>query len=96
MNFIPKRSKYKKKFKGKLLNQVSSKINKDNLCIGNIGLKAIESGVLKSKNFEAIRQSIKKIIKKAGRITFLIFPQIPKSKKPLEMRMGKGKGPIDH
>ena len=96
MNFIPKKTKYKKQFKGKIFNQLYKNIKADSLYVGSIGLKAIETGVLTSKNFESIKQSIKKIIKKAGRVIFIGFPHIPKSKKPLEMRMGKGKGNVDH
>lgn len=96
MKFIPKKSKYKKQFKGALTNQLSKNICSNKIFVGKIGLKAIESGILNSSQFEAIRQSIKKIIKKAGRLIFVIFPHVPKTKKPLEIRMGKGKGSVDH
>lgn len=96
MNFIPKKTKHKKHFKGKIFNQLYKNNKPNSLYTGSLGLKAIETGILTSKNFETIKQSIKKIIKKAGRIVFIKFPHIPKSKKPLEMRMGKGKGNVDH
>jgi large subunit ribosomal protein L16 len=96
MNFIPKKSKYKKQFKGKIKNQIYKNINSNSLFVGTLGLKAVEYGLLNSKHFETIKQSIKKIIKKAGRVLFFNFPQISKTKKPLSMRMGKGKGNIDH
>lgn len=96
MNFIPKKSKHKKQFKGKINNQIYKNINSNSLFIGGLGLKAVEYGILNSKHFESIKQSIKKIIKKSGRVVFFNFPQIAKTKKPLAMRMGKGKGNVDH
>lgn len=96
MNFIPKKSKHKKQFKGKINNQIYKNINSNCLLTGLLGLKALEYGILTSKHFETIKQAIKKIIKKTGRVQFLNFPQTSKTKKPLSMRMGKGKGNIDH
>lgn len=96
MNFTPKKSKHKKQFKGNLTNQIYKNVNANSLFIGALGLKATEHGFLNSKHFEAIKQSIKKVIKKAGRVVFFNFPQTAKSKKPLAMRMGKGKGNVDH
>jgi len=95
MNFIPKK-KNKKQFKGKTFNQIYRNLNANSLLVGTLGLKATECGILNSKHFEAIKQSIRKIIKKAGRVMFFNFPQLPKTKKPIGMRMGKGKGNIDH
>lgn len=96
MTFIPKKTKYKKQFKGQIANQIYKNVNANSLFIGSLGLKALEYGVLNSKHFESIKQSIKKIIKKNGRLLFFKFPHIAKTKKPLAMRMGKGKGNIDH
>lgn len=96
MNFTPKKSKHKKQFKGNLPNQIYKNVNANSLFIGALGLKTTEHGFLTSKHFEAIKQSIRKVIKKAGRVVFFNFPQIAKSKKPLAMRMGKGKGNVDH
>lgn len=96
MNFIPQKSKNKKQFKRKIFNQVYKNINANSLFTGTLGLKATECGNLNSKHFEAIKQSIRKIIKKSGRVLFFNFPHLPKTKKPLGMRMGKGKGNIDH
>jgi large subunit ribosomal protein L16 len=96
MIFIPVKSKYKKQFKGKIYNQLNKNVSPYGLEFGCLGLKAIETGCLTSKNFEAIKQSIRKIIKKTGRVTFKCFPQTPRSKKPLEIRMGKGKGSVSH
>jgi large subunit ribosomal protein L16 len=96
MTFIPVKSKHKKQFKGKTYNQIFKNVNPFSLETGCLGLKAIETGCLTSKNFEAIKQSIRKIIKKTGRVTFNCFPQTARSKKPLEIRMGKGKGSVSH
>jgi len=85
--------KYKKQFKGKNFNKIFKNI-KPFFFSNSLGLKIIESGLLNSKHFETIRQSVKKILKKTGRITFFCFPQTPKTKKPLEIRMGKGKGNV--
>jgi large subunit ribosomal protein L16 len=96
MNFIPKINKIKKKFKGKNFNKLFNNVNANSLFIGSIGLQAQEAGNISSTVFEATKQSIKKVIKKAGRVIFIGFPQHAKTKKPLEMRMGKGKGNVDH
>ena len=93
MLFIPKKNKYKKQFKGKNFNKIFKNI-KPFFFSNSLGLKKIEAGLLTSKHFETIRQAVKKILKKTGRITFFCFPQTPKTKKPLEIRMGKGKGNV--
>jgi large subunit ribosomal protein L16 len=95
MLFIPKKSKFKKKQKGKKLN-IINKINTINqLKYGNMGLIALESGHINSKQLMALKQTINKIIKKKGKLKINIFPNTPISKKPVEVRMGKGKGNID-
>ena len=93
MNFVPKKKKFTKQFKGKINNQIYKNL-KSNTVFN--GLKAIKYGILNSKHYEAIKQSVKKILKKTGRILFFYTPQIPKTKKPLAMRMGKGKGQVNH
>ena len=96
MNFFPKKKKFTKQFKGKINNQIYKNLNSNAMLSGLIGLKAMEYGVLNSKHFEVIKESVKKNLKKTGRILFFYIPQIPKTKKPLAMRMGKGKGQVDH
>lgn len=96
MSFIPKKFKFKKHQKGRLFNRVFKNITQTQLKFGTIGLKAINFGRLTSKQIESIRQSINKIIKKSGKIFMNTFPDTPISKKPLEIRMGKGKGSVDH
>jgi large subunit ribosomal protein L16 len=90
--FNPKFSKFKKYQKGKLTNKVFKNIDlkiRTKTCIKLISLK---HGAITSKQFTAIRFLIKKNIKKKGRLNIKIFPQIAITKKPLEIRMGKGKG----
>lgn len=93
---IPKKSKFKKQQKGKFFNRIQSLNSFNQLRFGNIGLKAISFDRLTSKQIETIRKSISKLIKKTGRLKIHPFPSVPISQKPLEIRMGKGKGNVDH
>jgi large subunit ribosomal protein L16 len=97
MLLSPRRVKYRKQQKGKSVNRISvnSKDNKK-LMFGSIGLKSLESGRLTAKQIQSVKQVINKKIKKIGRLKVNVFPQIPVSKKPVEVRMGKGKGNVDH
>jgi|TARA_X000000950_G_C13530133_1_gene503265 large subunit ribosomal protein L16 len=97
MLLSPRRFKYRKQQKGKSVNKISvnSKDNKK-LMFGSIGLKSLESGRLTAKQIQSVKQVINKKIKKIGRLKVNVFPQIPVSKKPVEVRMGKGKGNVDH
>ena len=87
----PKRSKYKKVRKGKLSN-LNFRANK--LKFGKIGLKAAESGTISARQIEAARQSITRKINRKGKLWIRIFPSIPITQKPAEVRMGKGKGSV--
>jgi len=89
----PKRFKYKKVRKGNLRKYIyNSKLD-----FGEIGLKSLESGLITSTQLEAARQAIsRKIKKKGGKIWIKIFPNTPITKKPGEVRMGKGKGNVSH
>jgi len=89
----PKRSKYKKLRKGKLV-KLNFKSNK--LLFGTIGIKAIESGIISSRHIEAARQAIARKIQRKGKMWIRIFPFYPVTKKPIEVRMGKGKGAVDY
>jgi len=72
------------------------KINLVNsLNYGSVNLISLETGILNSKHFKVIKATIKKFIKKKGVVLVTKFPHIPVSKKPLEVRMGKGKGAIN-
>lgn len=88
----PKRSKYKKTRKGKL-SHLNFRANK--LRFGTIGLKAAESGTISSRQIEAARQAINRKINRKGKLWIRIFPSLPITTKPIEVRMGKGKGSVD-
>lgn len=95
----PRNFKYKKQQKGKPFNKIFKSTNleaRTPLHFGSIGLKALTSGRLTAKQINAVRQAIHKQIKKLGRLKVNIFPHTPISKKPIEVRMGKGKGNVDH
>ena len=89
----PRRSKYKKTKKG-TLKKFKFKSNK--LEFGTIGLKATESGIISAKQIEAARQSITRKIERKGKLWIRIFPDLPITAKPTEIRMGKGKGNVKH
>lgn len=89
----PKKIKKIKVHKRKL-KQYNFKSHK--LKFGNIGLKALESGTITARQIEAARQSINRKIKRKGKIWIRVFPFLPITKKPIEARMGKGKGAVNH
>jgi large subunit ribosomal protein L16 len=88
----PKKVKYKKIKKGKL---VKFSYN-NNLNFGTLGLKALESGFISARQLESARQAMARKIKKKGKLWIKIFPNLPITKKPTEVRMGKGKGNVSH
>jgi large subunit ribosomal protein L16 len=85
----PKRTKYRKAHKGRLhgLAKGGTTLN-----FGAYGLKAVEPARVTARQIEAARRAITRHIKRAGRMWIRIFPDVPVSKKPTEVRMGKGKG----
>jgi large subunit ribosomal protein L16 len=85
----PKRTKYRKAHKGRIHGNAS----RGNLMnYGAFGLKALEPDRVISKQIEAARVALTRYMKRQGRVWTRIFPNIPVSKKPIEVRMGKGKG----
>lgn len=90
---FPKRTKFKKQFKG-LVKGKASKGNK--LIFGTFGLKSLEKARLSSKQIEATRRIITKKMKRLGFLWVRVFPDIPITSKPVEVRMGKGKGAVDY
>ena len=86
----------KKEQKGKSFNRIKSFYSLKKLTFGSVALISQESGRLTSKQLSCFYQSVNKAIKKSGRIFLLVFPHTPITKKPLEVRMGKGKGAINH
>lgn len=89
----PKRSKFKKTHKGKLKNL---ELKKNKLRFGLIGLKTTESGTISAKQLESARQAIVRKIKRKGKLWIRVFPDLPVSAKPIETRMGKGKGAVKY
>lgn len=89
----PKKTKYKKIQKGKL-SQFAFRSNK--LKFGNIGLKAAKAGTISSRQIEAARQAIVRKLNRKGKLWIRVFPSIPITAKPIEVRMGKGKGALSH
>lgn len=96
MKLQPKKRKFNKSFKGKAINRIISNNNYDQLHSGSIALKTMVSCRLTSKQIEILYITLNKFLKKAGNIFINVFPQTPVSKKPNEIRMGKGKGAVDH
>ena len=89
---MPKRTKYRKMMKGRNRGK-SARANA--LAFGDIALKAVEAGRINSRQIEAARITSTRKIKRQGKIWIRVFPAKPLTAKPLETRMGKGKGPVD-
>ncbi len=85
----PKRTKFRKQQKGRNrgLAQVGNRVS-----FGEFGLKATTRGFVTARQIEAARRAITRHIKRSGRVWIRIFPDVPVSKKPTEVHMGKGKG----
>src|ERR1700730_12557138 len=85
----PKRTKFRKQHKGRIHGAAKGGTN---LNCGAYGLKATEPERIPAREIEAARRAITRQMKRAGRVWIRIFPDVPVSKKPTEVRMGKGKG----
>ena len=85
----PKRTKFRKQFKGRIHGPAKAGTS---LNFGAYGLKALEPERLNAREIEAARRAITRHMKRAGRVWIRIFPDVPVSKKPAEVRMGSGKG----
>jgi len=89
----PKRTKYRKMMKGRLRG-VATRGHK--VSFGEYGLKSVELGHITAREIEAARRALTRFIKRGGRVWIRIFPDKPVSKKPLEVRMGSGKGNVEY
>lgn len=89
----PRKTKYKKIQKGKL-SRYNFRSNR--LKFGSIGLKATKSGTISSRQIEAARQAIVRKLSRKGKLWIRVFPTVPITTKPTEVRMGKGKGAFSH
>jgi large subunit ribosomal protein L16 len=89
----PKRTKFRKQHKGRNrgLAQSGNKVS-----FGDFGLKAVGRGRLTARQIEAARRAITRKVKRGGKLWIRVFPDKPVSKKPLEVRMGKGKGNVEY
>jgi len=85
----PKRTKFRKAHKGRIKGLATSG---NSLSFGQFGLKAVEPERLTARQLEAARRALTRHMKRAGRVWIRVFPDVPVSKKPLEVRMGSGKG----
>jgi large subunit ribosomal protein L16 len=85
----PKRTKYRKQHKGRIHGAAKSGTD---LNFGAFGLKALEPERITAREIEAARRAITRHMKRAGRVWIRVFPDVPVSKKPAEVRMGSGKG----
>jgi len=89
----PKRTKYRKQNKGKL---PRLEYRSNSLRFGTLGLKAAEAGCISARQIEAARQAITRKIKRNGKVWIRVFPDLSITSKPIEVRMGKGKGAVSH
>ena len=89
---MPKRTKYRKVMKGRNRGKA---FRGHSLSYGTIGLKAVEHGRIDSRQIEAARIAMTRKVKRTGKIWITVFPAKPLTAKPLETRMGKGKGSVE-
>jgi len=85
----PMRTKFRKAHKGRIKGVATSGVD---LAFGHFGLKALEPERVTARQIEAARRALTRHMKRSGRVWIRIFPDVPVSKKPLEVRMGSGKG----
>ena len=89
----PKRTKFRKQFKGK----ISGSAHRGNsVAFGEYGLKATDRCRMTAREIEAARRAISRYVKRGGRIWIRVFPDVPITQKPLEVRMGSGKGNVEY
>ncbi len=89
----PKRTKYRKMHKGRMKGNAQ---RGNQIAFGTFALKAIDGGWLTSRQIEASRIALTRFMKREGKVWIRIFPDKPVTSKPAEVRMGKGKGALDH
>jgi large subunit ribosomal protein L16 len=89
----PKRTKYRKQFKGRNRGIATRGTE---VSFGQFGLKATAAGFITSRQIEAARRALTRHIKRGGKVWIRVFPDKPITKKPLEVRQGKGKGSVEY
>jgi large subunit ribosomal protein L16 len=88
----PKKTKFRKQMKGRMRGKA---YRGGKVSFGDFGLQALEPGRITQRQIEAARMTIQRKVKRQGQLFIRIFPDKPITKKPLETRQGKGKGPIE-
>lgn len=89
---FPKKTKYRKQHKGRIRGHAKGGYE---LNFGEYGLKALQPERVTSRQLEAARRAIARHMKRTGKLWIRVFPDVPVTKKPLEVRQGKGKGPVE-
>ena len=89
----PKRTKFRKQFKGRNRGLAQ---RGNTVAFGDYGLKAVDRGQLTARQIEAARRAMTRYVKRGGKIWIRVFPDKPITKKPLEVRQGKGKGNVEY
>jgi len=89
----PKRTKFRKQQKGR---NRGLALNGNKVSFGEFGLKAVARGRITARQIEAARRAMTRHVKRGGKIWIRIFPDVPVTKKPLEVRQGKGKGNVEY
>ena len=89
----PKRTKFRKQRKGR---NRGLALNGNKVSFGEFGLKAVARGRITARQIEAARRAMTRHVKRGGKIWIRIFPDVPVTKKPLEVRQGKGKGNVEY
>ena len=90
---LPKKTKYRKQMRGRLKNDANTG---NKLSFGSFALQATARGYLTNRQIESARRVITRSLKRGGKIWIRVFPDKPITKKPLEVRMGKGKGSVEY
>ena len=90
---MPKKTKYRKAHKGRIKGNAKGGFL---LNFGEFGLKALEPERVTARQIEAARRAISRHVKRVGRLWIRIFPDVPVTKKPAEVRMGSGKGSVEY
>lgn len=90
---MPARTKYRKMMKGRIRGYAE---RASALAFGSIGLQATEGGLLTARQIEAGRRALTREIRRRGKIWICVFPDKPVTRRPAEVRMGGGKGAVDH
>ena len=88
----PKKTKFRKQMKGRMRGKA---YRGGKISFGDFGLQALEPGRISQRQIEAARMTIQRKVKRQGQLFIRIFPDKPLTKKPLETRQGKGKGPVE-